>query len=49
MALDENLLEELKGLGFGFKRIAAEYQRRTGQYVSHMTVRERLLCRSTGE
>ena len=40
--LDEVLLWELAGLGWGAKRIAAEYTARTGQYVSHATVRDRL-------
>jgi len=40
--LDLGLLQELADLGWGFKRIAAEYSRRTGGYVSHMTVRDRL-------
>jgi hypothetical protein len=40
--LDLVLLQELAHLGWGFKRIAAEYSRRTGEYVSAMTVRDRL-------
>ena len=40
--LDEELLSELASLGWGSKRIAAEYLRRTGQYVSHETIRGRL-------
>lgn len=36
------MLQELADLGWGFKRIAAGYCRRTGEYVSHMTVRDRL-------
>ena len=39
--LDEVLLMELAGRGWGSKRIAAEYMARTGEYLSHMTVRER--------
>lgn len=35
-------------LGWGFKRIAAEYSRRTGEYVSAMTVRDRLLAAHHG-
>jgi len=31
--LDVNLLQELARLGYGYKRIAREYQRRTGEYV----------------
>jgi hypothetical protein len=40
--LDLGLLQELEALGWGFKRIAAEYSRRTGEYVSAMTVQDRL-------
>ena len=40
--MDLGMLQELADLGWGFKRIAAEYSRRTGEYVSHMTVRDRL-------
>ena len=40
--LDEGLLLELADLGLGYKRIAREYSRRTGEYVSHTTVRDRL-------
>lgn len=40
--LDEALLVELAGRGWGFKRIAGEYTARTGAYLSHMTVRDRL-------
>ena len=43
--LDENLLEELRALGYGYKRIASEYRRRTGLYVSHTTIRVRLIRR----
>ena len=42
LSLDDGLLYELAALGWGFKRIAAEYSRLTGEYVSHMTVRDRL-------
>ena len=34
LLLDMNLLQELARLGYGYKRIAREYQRRTGKYVS---------------
>jgi hypothetical protein len=44
--LDEGLLRELQALGWGYKRVAAEYRSRTGEYVSHMTVRDRL-CRTS--
>ena len=33
---------ELAGLGWGFKRIAGAYTARTGEYLSHATVRDRL-------
>ena len=42
LPLDLEMLQELTDLGWGFKRIAAEYSRRKGEYVSHMTVRDRL-------
>ena len=41
--VDVELLRELRDKGYGFKRIAGEYTRLTGQYVSHTTVRERLV------
>ena len=41
--LDVELLRALRGRGYGFKRIAGEYTRVTGEYVSHTTVRERLV------
>jgi len=37
------LLRELRAKGYGYKRIAGEYTRLTGQYVSHTTVRARLV------
>ena len=40
--LDGSILLELKALGYGYKRIANEYTRLTSQFVSHMTVRDRL-------
>ena len=40
--LDDSILQELNALGYGYKRIANEYIRLTGQFVSHMTVRDRL-------
>ena len=40
--LDKVLLQELAGMGWWAKRIAGEYTARTGQYVSHSTVRDRL-------
>ena len=41
--LDVELLRELHAKGYGFKRIAAEYTRLTGEYISHTTVRARLV------
>ena len=41
--LDIELLRELRDRGCGFKRIAREYTRVTGEYISHTTVRERLV------
>ena len=41
--LDVELLRELRAKGYGYKRIAGEYTRATGEYISHTTVRERLV------
>ena len=41
--LDVELLRELRDRGYGFKRTATEYTRLTGEYISHPTVRERLV------
>ena len=41
--LDVELLRELRARGYGFKRIAGEYTRLIGEYISHPTVRERLV------
>ena len=41
--LDVELLRELRGKGYGYKRIASAYTRATGEYISHTTVRERLV------
>ena len=41
--LDVELLRELRARSYGYKRIAGEYARETGEYVSHTTVRERLV------
>ena len=41
--LDVVLLRELSAKGYGFKRIAGEYTKATGEYISHTTVRERLV------
>ena len=40
--LDVELLRELRGKGYGFKRIASKYTRATGEYIFHATVRARL-------
>ena len=40
--LDVVLLRELSAKGYGYKRIAGEYAKATGEYISHTTVRERL-------
>ena len=41
--LDVELLRELRAKGYGYKRIAGEYTRVTGEYISHTTVRGRLV------
>ena len=41
--VDVELLRKLRAKGYGYKRVAGEYTRLTGQYVSHTTVRERLV------
>ena len=41
--LDVELLSELQAKGYGYKRIAGEYTKVTGEYISHTTVRERLV------
>ena len=41
--LDVELLRELQDRGYGYKRIASAYTRATGEYISHATVRERLV------
>ena len=41
--LDVGLLSELRAKGYGYKRIAGEYTKVTGEYISHTTVRERLV------
>ena len=40
--LDVELLRELRAKGCGYKRIAGEYTKATGEYISHTTVRGRL-------
>ena len=41
--VDVALLRELRAKGYGYKRIAGEYTRETGDYISHTTVRGRLV------
>ena len=41
--LDVVLLRELRAKGYEYKRIAGEYTKGTGEYISHTTVRERLV------
>ena len=41
--VDIGLLKELRARGYGYKRIAGEYTRETGEYISHTTVRDRLV------
>jgi len=40
--VDVGLLRELRDRGYGYKRIAGEYTRETGGYISHSTVKDRL-------
>jgi hypothetical protein len=40
--VDVVLLRALREKGYGFKRIAGEYTKATGEYISHTNVRERL-------
>ncbi len=41
--LDVELLRELRDRGYGYKRSATEYNRLTGEYISHTTVRARMI------
>ena len=41
--LDVELLRELRAKSYGYKRIASAYPRATGEYISHTTVKERLV------
>ena len=41
--LDVELLRMLRAKGYGYKRIAWEYTSVTGEYISHTTVRARLV------
>lgn len=49
LPLDLELIRELSAKGYGFKRIAGEYRRIKGQYVCHMTIRDRLIRLATHE
>ena len=42
--VDLELFKELRAKGDGYKRIVGEYTRETGEYISHTTVRERLVA-----
>ena len=46
---DERLLMKLRDQGLGFKRIAKEYVRETGQSISHATVRDCLIEAATND
>ena len=41
--LDVELLRMLRAKGYGYKRIAGEYVKATGEYISHTIVRKRLV------
>ena len=41
--VDVELLRMLRAKGYRYKRIAGEYTRVTGEYISNTTVRERLV------
>ena len=41
--VDVELLRMLRAKGYGYKRIAGEYIKATGEYISHTTVRVRLV------
>ena len=41
--LDVEPLRDLRARGYGYKQIAGENARETGEYVSRTTVRERLV------
>lgn len=41
--IDVALLRELRAKGHGYKRIASAYTMGTGEYISHTTVRDRLV------
>ena len=41
--VDVEMLRMLRDKDYGYKRIAGEYTKATGEYISHTTVRERLV------
>jgi hypothetical protein len=41
--IDVELIRELRAKCYGYKRIAGEYTRLTGEYISHTTARARLV------
>ena len=41
--VDVELRRELRAKGYGYKWIAGEYTKVAGNYISHTTVRERLV------
>jgi hypothetical protein len=41
--VDLELLRALRAKGYGYKSIAREYTKGTGEYISHTTMRERLV------
>ena len=41
--VDVELLRALRAKGYGYKRIAGEYIKATGEYISHTTARARLV------
>ena len=41
--VDVELLRMLRAKGYGYKRIAGEYIKATGEYISHTTARARLV------
>ena len=41
--MDVELIRMLRAKGYGYKRITGEYVKATGEYISHTTVRKRLV------
>jgi hypothetical protein len=41
--VDVELLRRIRANGYGYKRIAGVYTRAAGEYISHTTVRDRLV------